>query len=93
MGGGLSWEKAAVRGKWALEESCAMLHALALTSLLATQPAPAGSSPSAAPKDACEIASIDPSFVRYVPPATRANGRDPLLWWVSSKPILVHDDR
>jgi hypothetical protein len=67
-----------------------MLHALALAAALGSA-APAAASPTMAfmtqrpPESAC-TASIDPSFVRYVPPPTRASGGNPLLWWISSAP-------
>ena len=65
-----------------------MLHALALAAIIGSSPpaaAPSATTPAAQrpPEDGC-AASIDPSFVRYVPPATRANGGNSLLWWISS---------
>ena len=63
-----------------------MLHALALAAVtLATLPGPpiGGPAPLTPQKSRCEAASMDPSFVRYVPPALHANGPNSLLWWVS----------
>jgi hypothetical protein len=36
-------------------------------------------------KPGCAAMSMDPSFVRYVPPATRS-GANPLLWLIVSGP-------
>jgi hypothetical protein len=64
-----------------------MLHALALAAVaLATPPTPSTGGPSSLTpqKSRCEAASMDPSFVHYVPPALHANGPNALLWWVSA---------
>ena len=62
-----------------------MIHAgLALTAMAALA-SPAGSSLiRSAPNPACAAAGIDPSFVRYVPPATATKGDNPLWLLISS---------
>ena len=58
--------------------------ALALTAM-AGLASPAGHSLiRPAPGPACAAASIDPSFVRYVPPALAAKGDNPLWLLISS---------
>lgn len=70
-----------------------MLQALALAAAIAASPpAPSnGRSASASTvatssvKAGCAAMAMDPSFVRYVPPATRS-GSNPLLWLIGSGP-------
>lgn len=66
-----------------------MLHALALAATIVASPQAPSSSPSAtqpAPaRPACEAATMDPAFVRYVPPPNRS-GANPLLWLIDSAP-------
>jgi hypothetical protein len=62
-----------------LEEDCAMIQAALALTAVAALASPAGSSLiRPAPNPACAAASIDPSFVRYVPPALAAKGDNPL---------------
>jgi hypothetical protein len=64
-----------------------MFHALALAAVVGATP-PAGMSTPLIQAHrglACGV-SIDPLFVRYVPPPTRHDSRNPLLWLVSGTP-------
>ena len=74
-----------------------MFHTALALAMIAGSAHPAGPSltlsPTLAPRVinapaglACPVDSMDPSFVRYVPPATRGNGPNPLWLLISSGP-------
>jgi hypothetical protein len=62
-----------------------MIHAALALTAMAGLASPAGPSLiQPAPSPACAAASIDPSFVRYVPPALATKGDNPLWLLISS---------
>jgi hypothetical protein len=71
-----------------------MFHALALAAVVWSAPPAAPSlTPAPAPLAihiptglACPAADMDPSFVRYVPPAVAVKGANPLWLLISSTP-------
>jgi hypothetical protein len=71
--------------RWETKEDCAMIQAALALTAVAGLTSPAGPSLiRPAPNPACAAASIDPSFVRYVPPAIAAKGDNPLWLLISS---------